>query len=332
LIKAAAPVADPPPGYVLAGTTVHFTSATEGARVYLSSTGALPELDSKGDAIITEDITILAFARAPEGYEDSDEVSFEYRVKAGAVINLPFPPIDAVTSKVWDYAGGVYTIHDGADVTVSGSTTANRIVVNGTATVTPDNASITLSGTTAASPLDLADGANLTLRLAGTNTLTASGGAAGVHVPEGRTLTITSAAGNGQTSGTLTATGGGADNSSAGIGGGDHEDGGNITITGGVVNATGGPKAAGIGGGDISVTGGTITATAGAAGAGIGGGTRGPAGQSSSTPTEKARARPRAQEATAGGASAPAGMEAAARSQALHRGNGGTGLTRTASP
>jgi hypothetical protein len=300
LIKAAAPVADPPPGYVLAGTSVHFTSATEGARVYVSSsTGIPPALDSKGDALITRDITILAFARAPEGYEDSDEVSFEYKVNARdkAVINLSFPPIDAVTSKVWDYAGGVYTIHDGADVTVSGSTT-DRIVVQGTATVTLDGASIVLSGDDDASPLDLANGANLTLRLAGTNTLTASGGAAGVHVPEGRTLTITSAAGDGSESGTLTATGGGTGSAGAGIGGGMSEPGGTITIAGGTVNAQGGgytgdwSGAAGIGGGGdwdstgvqgghgdagtITITGGVVNATGGSDGAGIGSGGRAP--------------------------------------------------------
>jgi hypothetical protein len=276
LIKAAAPTADPPPGYVLAGTTVHFTSATEGARVYLSSTGALPELDSKGDAIITGDITILAFARAPEGYEDSDEVSFEYRLKPESLINLT--NLSASSGEGWTYSDGVLTIADGANVRVSGSTATDRIVMQGRAMVTLDGASIVLSGDTDASPLDLASGANLTLKLAGTNTLTASGSAAGIHAPEGRTLTITSAAGNGQTSGTLTARGGSADNSGAGIGGGRDEPGGNITITGGVVNATGGPKAAGIGGGEegdggvIVIAGGTVNATSGVQGAGIGGG------------------------------------------------------------
>jgi len=50
---------------------------------------------------------------------------------------------------------------------------------------------------------------NLTLKLTGTNPLKAGFGGAGIHVPSGRTLTITSAAGDEQTSGRLDVTGGG---------------------------------------------------------------------------------------------------------------------------
>jgi hypothetical protein len=198
------------------------------------------------------------------------------------------------------YSGGVFTINGGA-VTVSGTTRSGRLVVNGTAEITLSDANITLSsGNT--SPLDLADGANVTLRLAGTNTLTAAGAAAGVHVPAGRTLRITSAAGDGQESGSLHANGGW---SGAGIGGSQGEDGGAITIAGGSVYATGyySPEGdgadhhnagAGIGGGGrnaadggadggdfgtISITGGYVEASgggeetdAGEGAAGIGGG------------------------------------------------------------
>ena len=81
--------------------------------------------------------------------------------------------------------------------------------------------------------------------------------------------------------GSLKATGG---QFGAGIGGGDHGSGKNITITGGRVNATGGWGGAGIGGGggydgcsgkNITITGGTVTAGGGDRGAGIGGGING---------------------------------------------------------
>jgi uncharacterized repeat protein (TIGR02543 family) len=86
LSTVAAPEADPPPGYVIAGTAVRFTSATAGARVYLTtSTGTEPTLDSNGDVVINSDKTILAFARK-EGMADSAEVSFEYRIAAGYTI------------------------------------------------------------------------------------------------------------------------------------------------------------------------------------------------------------------------------------------------------
>ena len=76
-------------------------------------------------------------------------------------------------------------------------------------------------------------------------------------------------------SGSLKAEGGG---NAAGIGGGDGDNGKNITITGGTVTAEGGYFGAGIGssGGysaeNITITGSTVTATGNTGGAGIGGG------------------------------------------------------------
>ncbi|GAB6391789.1 MAG: S-layer homology domain-containing protein [Treponematales bacterium] len=204
-----------------------------------------------------------------------------------------------LTGNGWSYdsAAGVYIISGGAVVEVTGSTAGSRVVVNGAAEITLSNASIVLSGGEA-SPLDLAEGANLTLRLAGTNTLTASGGSAGIHVPAGRTLTVTSAAWDGSPSGRLTVTGsaffasGDESGGGAGIGGNANEDGGSITIAGGTITARGGSAVngtdvtggAGIGGGaagsggTISVTGGSVTAEGGPCSAGIGGGAYGGAG------------------------------------------------------
>lgn len=120
--------------------------------------------------------------------------------------------------------------------------------------------------------LVLADGASVTVQGASKK--------AGVNVAYGNTLTI-----YGQTDGTgrLTASGNSSDGNNhggAGIGGNEGENGGTVTINGGVIVATGGGyNGAGIGGGrngnggTVLINGGTITASAGSwYGAGIGGG------------------------------------------------------------
>ena len=102
--------------------------------------------------------------------------------------------------------------------------------------------------------------------------LTATGGFRGAGIgggelDNGENITITG--------GTVTAAGG---SFGVGIGGGNEGNGKNITITGGTVNAAGGSFGAGIGGGfggsgeDITITRGTVTAAGGGYGAGIGGG------------------------------------------------------------
>ncbi|GEM_PF-1524650 len=89
----------------------------------------------------------------------------------------------------------------------------------------------------------------------------------GIHIAEGKTLTIR---GNGSLNASSNGLG-------AGIGGGAFVACGNIFIKGGNITATGG-YAAGIGGGsfskcgDITITGGTVNATGGESAAGIGGG------------------------------------------------------------
>ncbi|GAB6391622.1 MAG: hypothetical protein MdMp014T_0995 [Treponematales bacterium] len=211
-------------------------------------------------------------------------------------INLGDP--QATTGAGWSYneASGVFTISGGAEVEVRGSTPRNRVVVRGTVTVTLSDANIALSSGDA-SPLDLASGANVTLILSGANTLTAAGGGAGIHAPEGTTLTITSAEGDGQTSGRLYAAGGMKETGdfqmpgAAGIGGGTGgESAGHIIIRGGNITAAGGSKenrggGAGIGGGAyvgwgklpggsggrVEISGGVVTATGGYFAAGIGG-------------------------------------------------------------
>lgn len=97
----------------------------------------------------------------------------------------------------------------------------------------------------------------------------------GLYVRADSSLTIYAQSTDESTMGVLTATGGSYE---AGIGGGDTQTNGAVTIVGGTINATGGKGAAGIGGGypkagsSITVLGGIVTAQGGTGGAGIGGG------------------------------------------------------------
>ncbi|MDR0769962.1 MAG: IPTL-CTERM sorting domain-containing protein [Burkholderiales bacterium] len=171
----------------------------------------------------------------------------------------------------YTYTGGVLTITQNGTYTIGMrpgvTTTTNRIVVDAgvEADITLDGVSIDRradsSHTISGCAFSMAD-AEVNLALANNNMLMSGGGCAGLQAPAGSTLSIGGA-------GSLTATGGQA---AAGIGGGDNQDGGNITITGGTITATGGAHAAGIGGGadggsgNILIYGKTtvVTATAGA--------------------------------------------------------------------
>ena len=156
-----------------------------------------------------------------------------------------------------------------AEYIITGTTSANVIsVANGTHNITLDNC--TISSTTAP-PIDIASGCNITLNLSGSNSLTLTGERIGapLHVVSGAYLTI-------QGSGSLTSTSN--DGWGAGIGGGDGQASGNITISGGVIIARGGVYAAGIGGGagqpgTVTITDGDVKAYGGTFGSGIGGGT-----------------------------------------------------------
>ena len=102
----------------------------------------------------------------------------------------------------------------------------------------------------------------------------------GIHVPEGKTLTIY-AQSQGDQMGKLVANG---SEYEAGIGGNKEQTGGTITIHGGTIEATGGREGAGIGGGlkgaggSIIIYGGKIKAKGKTGGAGIGGGKGGKGG------------------------------------------------------
>jgi len=169
----------------------------------------------------------------------------------------PTPPCDGS----WTFANNIYRIHDGANITITGTSSKERrieIVAGARVTITLEY--VTIEGLDwNQSPLLLNAGANVTLMLAGTNTLTATGWSAGIQAPEGTTLTICG-------TGSLTATGGINGSGIGGgvflhMGGGAAQGGGNIAINGGVVRAIGGNNPAqGIGrGSNSNVSAGTFT-------------------------------------------------------------------------
>lgn len=164
-----------------------------------------------------------------------------------------------------------YNPAGGQHITVSG----------GTHTITLDGLTIDDPGA-GSSAINIRDGANVTLVLKGENYLEASGNHPGIWVEEGSSLTI-------EGDGSLVVYAGNttAGLGAAGIGGGYNESAfGNITINSGSVEAHGRAGGAGIGGGyktgsgtqtgDVTITGGFVQAyggsVIGSSGAGIGAG------------------------------------------------------------
>ena len=195
------------------------------------------------------------------------------------------------------------------DVTITGnngSSVKKKIVVEGgTHTITLegvnikfDDGSVWTEGTCAFS---ITSNANVKLILKGENTLSSGNLQHGLVISNGATAEISDGGSGSLTakggdygaginvqsgsltisSGIVTATG---SYGSAGIGGGSNGSAGTISISGGTVMATGGSGGAGIGGGSggsggtITISGGTVTATGGYDGVGIGGGPGGSAG------------------------------------------------------
>ncbi|MDR1028386.1 MAG: hypothetical protein LBL63_03090, partial [Clostridiales Family XIII bacterium] len=173
----------------------------------------------------------------------------------GATIDLADSATASGDGWTYDSGAGIFTIHDGANVTIKGSTSKNTVEIasGATATVTLYNANITSSNTN--SPVKVNSTATLNLKLKGANSLT--GARTALYVPNGAALNITSADGAGSIKGVLDATT--SDSHDATIGNRrDESNSGNgmagpITINGGTINAiaTGGCGAA-IGGGDQS--------------------------------------------------------------------------------
>ena len=191
-------------------------------------------------------------------------------VEAGKIYNISrsVAPValSAVTADYTAQNGDILTGTLGSNVKISiangASVTLKDVTINGENNDSYKWAGITCLG-------------DATITLEGTNTVKGfDEDYPGIHVPEGKTLTI-------QGEGSLNASGNGL---SAGIGGGRNMHCGNIVINGGNITATGGEYNAGIGGGDsgscgaITISGGTVTATGGDCAAGIGSGDSGSCG------------------------------------------------------
>lgn len=155
----------------------------------------------------------------------------------------------------YEYTGEVLTIKSGTPITISGTTTTDRIVIAAgiEANVTVDGVSIQLGSWRGDCPLNISTTATLNLTLKGKNILKTF--KCSLHVPEEATLVI-------QGEGELTAEGA---HDCAGIGGYNGESAGTITIKSGTIKAIGGEASASIGGGagssagNITISGGVIT-------------------------------------------------------------------------
>lgn len=174
-----------------------------------------------------------------------------------------------------------YTASDGEILTGrlgGGATSTCNLKIADGATVILHNVIITSVNPSFDTPLSGIDClGNATIVLSGSSLI--EGGAArmpAIYVPEGSTLTI-------RGNGSLKADG---TDCSAGIGGGDDYNAGNIVIAGGTVTAIGGIYSAAIGSGgaasrscgNISISGGTVTASSTGEGAAIGSGKSGACG------------------------------------------------------
>ena len=166
-----------------------------------------------------------------------------------------------------DYNAGTFTNKTGyaLPLTADMTTLSGNGISNGWYAVTED---VTISDRITAT-------GTVNLVLCDNKTLTAS---KGIRVGGTNTLNIYSQS-DGSNQGILKATST-SDNHAAIGGGAQYESGGNITINGGAITATGSTSGAGIGGslrgnsGNITINGGTVTATS-SWGAGIGGGNKG---------------------------------------------------------
>jgi hypothetical protein len=224
-------------------------------------------------------VLLLALVVACGGFPLAGAVPDAYAEGGDNMIDLSVAPASDTKGEGWMYKSStaVYTILDGADVTITGDNgTSNQRLVTTPGAV----ADVTFSGAVtitaiSGSPFEIVSGStvNLTLAQGCDATLKATSLGAGIAVTTGNELRIDG-------SGSLTVIGG---IYGAGIGGGSGDTGGVITIYGGTITATGGSWGAGIGGGrdgaggTITIYGGTIAAN-GSVAAGIGGGDGGAGG------------------------------------------------------
>ena len=211
------------------------------------------------------------------------------------LLNEGIDSIEQTSGNGWAFENGSLIISESGTYDIRGTAGAdaanspNIIVKNGVnanifltdVNIDKSNTGVNMSKLGEAA-LQIESGATANIYLAGNNSLNSGAGRACLEVPDGASVRISSAEGDGQITGTLT-----ANNSSkgAGIGGAGYPSlqgrAGNISVYGGKIEARGGAGCAGIGGADtegydggghIFIAGGNITSWGGTFAAGIGSG------------------------------------------------------------
>jgi hypothetical protein len=226
-------------------------------------------------------------------------------IEAGFDISLPVFALlwldDAAPASLpgaWNYAGGVFTLLDGAIVTITTRRAPGDPPITDRRIETAANAKVSVSmggmcsiqNSSGGPVFRLGPGSRVSINLFNSNSIFninswwGASGYAGIEVPASAELTISGI-------GELRAYGG---TNGAGIGGSNNQAGGTILITSGKVVAQGGTGAAGIGGGNNGEGGvitiqedGTGTTTVGASGGTNGAGIGGGAGKAGGTITIK---------------------------------------------
>jgi uncharacterized repeat protein (TIGR02543 family) len=282
-------------GYTFTGWDTDFTNVTQNLTVkaqYTINSYTVTFLDWDGSKITEktaqyggtveppanpprEGYTFTGWDKALTDIRGNLSVTALYTQNQTSVIDLAIAN-PAATGVGWTYSDNVYTILNGADVTLINSNAGSQrrvaVAANAKADVTLNGA--TIQGlTSVVEALKLNPGAEVALTIQGNNLLTGGGayilpavpsvgtmGSAAIDVRNAK-LTI-----NGTGKLTANAYDSTSLNSNAsGIGGGTT---GEITINGGTLSATGSLGNAGISGGTVTVSGGTVTATGGIAGGG----------------------------------------------------------------
>ncbi len=132
----------------------------------------------------------------------------------------------------YDSDSRTLTIIKETPVTISGTTTQDKVVVQGgvSANLTFNELNIDLSSANGEAAFEVESGGAVAVTVLNDNSLKSGNGRAGLEVPNGATLVITASS-----SGSLDVDGG---EGGAGIGGGQNEAGGDITISSGTIVAT----------------------------------------------------------------------------------------------
>ena len=234
-------------------------------------------------ALGTSLVLLFSLASCGEGLQVTESDEDVVKESDASIADTSLASDTTENINEWDISTGFLIISDDSTYRVTGSTESYNIsVASGNPTVILDNVNIDLSeNEDACAFLIGTDAGNVTVKLAGTNTLTSSGYCAGLQKDSSgkSALIITSLLGDNEISGELKATGGEYDGS--GIGGGAEGNADNITIVGGTIEASSGShwsnEGAGIGPGskgttsNITISGGNVIATS-RRSAGIGGG------------------------------------------------------------